>query len=424
MSVIPPLASPAGLAGDPAVLRGMTQRRVGPGRRDLFRMAGLSALGLALAACGVEGKKAAPPQQSDVEKYWSDKQQNGRVDFASWPLYMDPKRPELKQFTERTGITVNYREVIQETGSWFAKIQPQLAANQPIGYDLMVITNGIQFTQLVQLGYLVPLDHSKLPNFAKNAGEAYKRQAFDPGNVYSVPYASGITGIAYNPKYVDEPPTSIADLWNPKYKGKVGMLADTQEIGNFALLLLGVEPEKSTPADWERAAAKLREQRDSGIVRKYYEQNFIDPLGKGDIWLCQAWSGDIFQKNLSDGTDLRFVIPEEGGTIWTDNMVIPKTAANPVDAIMLMDFFYEPEIAASLTEYINYITPVPAAQEIIRRHAAEAKGERKKELEAIAESPLIFPSQEDYAKLHNYRDFKDANEQKQYDSIFQAITTA
>jgi len=319
---------------------------------------------------------------------------------------------------------VNYKEVIQETGSWFAKIQPQLAANQSIGYDLMVITNGIQFTQLVQLGYLVPLDHSKLPNFAKNAGEAYKRQAFDPGNVYSIPYASGITGIAYNPKYVDEPPKSIADLWNPKYKGKVGMLADTQEIGNFGLLLIGVEPEKSTPADWERAAAKLREQRDSGIVRKYYEQNFIDPLGKGDIWLCQAWSGDIFQKNLSDGTDLRFVIPEEGGTIWTDNLVIPKTAANPVDAITLMDFFYEPEIAASLAEYINYITPVPAAQDVIRRHAAEAKGDRRKELEAIADSPLIFPSEEDYARLHSYRSFANAAEQKQYDTIFQAITTA
>ncbi|GGM84820.1 ABC transporter substrate-binding protein [Thermopolyspora flexuosa] len=424
MSAIPPLASPAGLAGDPAALRGMTRRRVGPGRRDVFRMAGLSALGLALAACGVEGKKAAPPQQSDVEKYWSGKTKNGHVDFASWPLYMDPKLPELKQFTERTGITVNYKEVIQETGSWFAKIQPQLAANQSIGYDLMVITNGIQFTQLVQLGYLVPLDHSKLPNFAKNAGEAYKRQAFDPGNVYSIPYASGITGIAYNPKYVDEPPKSIADLWNPKYKGKVGMLADTQEIGNFGLLLIGVEPEKSTPADWERAAAKLREQRDSGIVRKYYEQNFIDPLGKGDIWLCQAWSGDIFQKNLSDGTDLRFVIPEEGGTIWTDNLVIPKTAANPVDAITLMDFFYEPEIAASLAEYINYITPVPAAQDVIRRHAAEAKGDRRKELEAIADSPLIFPSEEDYARLHSYRSFANAAEQKQYDTIFQAITTA
>jgi len=420
MSVTPP----SGPRRDPALLRGMTRRRLAPGRRDLFRLAGLSAAGLALAACGVEGRKAAPPQQSDVEKYWSGKTKNGRVDFANWPFYMDPKRPELKRFTERTGITVNYKEVIQDNAAWFAKIQPQLAAGQPIGYDLMVVTNGIQFTQLVQLGYLVPLDHAKLPNFAKNAAESYKREAFDPGNVYSVPYASGITGIAYNPKYIDTPPTSYAALWDPRYKGKVGMMSDAQEIGNLAMLLLGVEPEKSTPADWERAAAKLREQRDAGIVRKYYDQNFIDPLGKGDIWICQAWSGDIFQKNVSDGTDLKFVIPDEGATIWTDNMVIPKTAANPVDAITLMDFFYEPEIAATLAEYINYITPVPAAQDIIKAHAAEAKGEDKELLEALATSPLVFPSEADYAKLHTYRSFKDADEQKQYESIFQAITTA
>ncbi len=416
MSVTPPR--------DPALLRGMTGRRVSPGRRDVFRLAGLSAAGLALAACGVQGQKAAPPQQSDVEKYWSGKTKNGHVDFANWPLYMDPKRPELKLFTEKTGTTVTYKEVIQDNSSWFAKIQPLLAAGQSIEYDLMVVTNGIQFTQLVQLGYLVPLDHSKLPNFAANAGEAYKREPFDPGNVHSIPWASGITGIAYNPKYIDTPPTSFSALWDPKYKGKIGMMSDAQEIGNFAMMLLGVEPEKSTPADWEKAAEKLREQRDSGIVRKYYDQNFIDPLGKGDIWMCQAWSGDIFQKNVSDGTDLKFVIPEEGATIWTDNMMIPKTAANPVDAITLMDFFYDPEVAATLAEYINYITPVPAAQDIIKSHAAEAKGDDKKLLESVSTSPLVFPSEADYSRLHTYRPFKDAAEQKQYEQIFQTITTA
>ncbi|WP_306291754.1 spermidine/putrescine ABC transporter substrate-binding protein [Microbispora sp. GKU 823] len=339
----------------------MTQRRLG--RRDAFRLAGLSAAGLALAACGVQGKGKARPTssaqvQSEVEKYWSGKAKNGHVDFANWPLYMDPKKPELKEFTKRTGITVTYKEVIQETAGWYAKIQPQLAAGQSIDYDLMVFTNSVQLTQLIKLGYLVPLDHDRLPNFTKNVGARYTQEAFDPGNVYTVPWASGMTGIAYNPKYIDTPPTSYSALWDPKYKGKVGMMSDSQEIANFAMFALGIDPDKSTPADWEKAAAKLTEQRDSGIVRKYYDQSYIDPLAKGDIWICQAWSGDIFQKNLSDGTDLKFVIPQEGATIWTDNFMIPKTAANPVDAITLIDFFYEPAIAGSLAEYINYVTPV------------------------------------------------------------------
>ncbi|WP_432931271.1 polyamine ABC transporter substrate-binding protein [Microbispora sp. CA-135349] len=412
---------------DPAFLRGMTQRRLG--RRDAFRLAGLSAAGLALAACGVQGKGTAKPTssaqaQSEVEKFWSGKAKNGHVDFASWPLYMDPKQPELKQFTQQTGITVNYKEVILEMPSWFAKIQPQLAAGQSIDYDLMIVTNGLHFEQLVQLGYLAPLDHSKLPNFAANAAEQYKHESYDPGNVYSVPWASGMTGIAYNPKYVDTPPTSIADLWNPKYKGKVGMMSDSQEIANFGLFAIGADPDKSTEADWEKAAAKLQEQRDGGIVRKYYDQAYMDPLAKGDIWLTMAWSGDVFQKNVSDGTDLKFVVPQEGGTIWTDNMTIPKTATNPVDAIMLMDFFYGPSVAAHLAEYINYVTPVPAAKDVIAADAAKASGDRKKLLEEVASSPLVFPSEQDTARLRNYVSFKTPQEQKKFESIFQAITTS
>jgi spermidine/putrescine transport system substrate-binding protein len=413
---------------DIAFLRGLTSGR-SLGRREALRLTGLSAAGLVLAACGVQGKGAAKPStsaqaQSEAEKFWAGKVKNGRADFANWPLYMDPKKPELKQFTEQTGISVTYKEVIQDNASWFAKIQPQLAAGQSIGYDLMVITNGIQFSQLVALGYLAPLDHGKLPNFAKNAGERYKKEAFDPGNVYSVPWASGMTGIAYNPKYIDTPPTSFSALWDPKYKGKVGMMSDAQEIGNLGMFASGIDPEKSTPADWEKAAAKLKEQRDAGIVRKYYDQSYVDPLGKGDIWICQAWSGDIFQKNVSDGTDLKFVIPDEGGTMWTDNLVIPKTAANPVDAIMLMDFFYDPQVAGRLAEYINYVTPVPAAKDVIMADAAKATGDEKKLLEQVSTSPLVFPTEADYAKLRTYRVFKDTAEAKQYETIFQKITTS
>jgi spermidine/putrescine transport system substrate-binding protein len=408
-----------------AALRGMTQRRLG--RRDVLRAGGLSAAALALAACGVKGKASATasPAADAVEKFWAGKTKNGHVYFANWPLYMDPKKPELAKFTQQTGIQVTYQEVIQDNAEWFAKIQPQLAAGRGIGFDLMVVTDGVQFTELVELQYLAPLDHTKLTNFEANAGAKYKKETFDNGNVYSIPWASGATGIAYDPDKVSTPPTKIADLWDPRYKGKVGMMSDTQEIGNFAMLLLGIDPEKSTKADWQKAADKLKQQRDAGIVRKYYDQGYIDDLGKGNINVCMAWSGDIFQKNLSDGTNLKFVVPEEGGNLWTDNMMIPTTAANPIDAITLMDFFYDPKIAASLAEYINYITPVPGAQKIIQADAAAATAKEDKDtLNQVATSPLVFPSDADYDKLHYYRSFKTTAERNEYQSILNPVVTS
>jgi spermidine/putrescine transport system substrate-binding protein len=183
------------MSTNPAFLRGMTSSR-----RDALRLFGLAGAGLGLAACGVKGQKTAPPKQNDVQKYWAGKTKNGHLNFANWTLYMDKARTPLKDFTAQTGINVTYREVISDDPQWFGKIAPQLQAGQSIGYDLMVVTNGVELTKLVSLGYLVPLDHSKMPNFTKNAGAAYKKESFDPGNVYSVPYATGLTGIAYDPK--------------------------------------------------------------------------------------------------------------------------------------------------------------------------------------------------------------------------------
>jgi spermidine/putrescine transport system substrate-binding protein len=390
-------------------------------RRDALRLFGLAGAGLGLAACGVKGQKAAPPKQNDVQKYWAGKTKHGHVNFANWPLYMDKGRTPLKAFTQATGVTVTYREVIQDDPQWFGKIAPQLQAGQSIGYDLMVVTNGLEFTKLVELGYLIPLDHSKLPNFTKNADPVYTKESFDPGNVYSIPYATGITGIAYDPTKTKREITSMQDLWDPAFKGKVGMMSDGQEIGNFGMFALGIDPEKSTPEDWKKAGAKLQEQKDKGIVRKYYEQDYIDALTRGDVWLTMAWSGDIFQQNLSEKSNLKFVIPKEGATIWTDNLMIPKTAENPVDALMLMDYLYQPPTAAKLAEIINYVTPVPSAKDVITADAAKATGADQKSLQAIAASPLVFPSEADYAKLRHYRSLTPATE-KEYNPVFQHIT--
>jgi len=406
---------------DPALLRGLSGRRID--RRDIFKIAGLGAAVSAAAACGVKGAATGSASQApnQVEKFWAGKSAGSSISFANWPLYMDPSHPELKKFTAQTGVPVTYKEVINDDPTWFAKIQPQLAAKQSIGYDLMVITNGVEFQECIELGFYAPLDHSKMPNYTANAAPKYTTEAYDKGNVYSVPWTSGITGIGYNPKYVKNAPTSMKDLADLAYKGKVGMFSDTQELANFGLLAAGIDPGKSTKADWQKAADKLKQQKDAGIVRKYYDQSYVDALGSGEVWITQAWSGDILQKNASDGTNFQFVIPQEGGTIWTDNFAIPITAKSPLDAISMIDFFYKVDIAASLAEYINYVCPVPAAQAQIKADAAKLSGDDKTAMEAIADSPLVFPQAADYAKLHYYREFKTVAEQQAFQKVFEPI---
>jgi spermidine/putrescine transport system substrate-binding protein len=197
------------------------------------------------------------------------------------------------------------------------------------------------------------------------------------------------------------------------------MFADNADLPNLALLGMGVECETSTPDDWEKAADILKKQRP--LVRKYYEQDYIGPLSKGDIWISMAWSGDIFQANLSDpDLNLQYVVPDEGGVIWTDNMCIPIHSTAPVDALKLIDFYYDPAHAAMLTEWVNYITPVPACKDVIEQDAAEAKGEDKTFLQDVAESPLVFPTDAMTAKVHDYR-VLNAEEEKQWNAIFEPI---
>jgi spermidine/putrescine transport system substrate-binding protein len=248
---------------------------------------------------------------------------------------------------------------------------------------------------------------------------------FDPGNKFTIPWQSGFTGIGYNPALTKREITSFADLFDPAFKGKVGMFSENQDTGNMALLGIGVKPEKSTPADWQKAADKLKQQRDQGIVRKYYDQSYIDALSKGETAISMAWSGDIFQANLSAGNNnLKFVIPNEGGVIWTDNMCIPLGASHPLDAITYMNWVYQPRIAATMAEYIEYITPVPGAQDFIKQDAAAATAPADKaSLLELSTDPAIFPTQDILAKTSYYR-VLNAAETTQWNDIFNAVIIA
>ena len=389
-------------------------------RRDLLRYAGAGAgaAGLAafLAACGVSGTKGSGG--SSASSIWDTAKKEGELNFGNWPLYIDKARrngetvyPTLEDFTKATGIQVNYKTDISENETFFGKIRPSLAAGQDTGYDLIVITNGPTLDKLIRLDYLIPLDHSYLETFEANAADAYKDPTYDPGNKYTVPWQSGITGIGYNPKLTGREITSFKDLFDPKFKGKVGMFGDTLDLPNFAMVGLGIDPETSTPDDWKQAADELVKQREDGLVRKYYQQNYTQDLQSGDTWLTMAWSGDVFQLQSSGSPELKFVVPDEGGVLWTDNMCIPAEAAHPVDAITMMDFVYDPKIAAQIADWVWYITPVPAAQDIIRNDLKDP---------AVADSPLVFPTEEMYSKLHRYRTL-ESEEEEEWNSIFQPV---
>jgi len=418
---------------DPSLLRGLTQSR--HGRRDVLRLVGMGAgaagAGSLLSACGVSGPApqagSSPSNAKGVADaaaaYWKNKKQTGQVNWASWPLYIDTagkgNHPSINQFEKQTGIKVDYSEVIQDDASFFATIRPTLEAGQYTGYDTAVITNyGPYLIELKALGYLVPLDQSRLVNFKKYAGAKFRNPDYDPGNTYTIPWQAGFTGLAYNPAKTGQPITGWHDLLNPKFKGKIGMLADANELGNAAMFALGIDAVHSTPADWKRAAAWLEKVKPN--VRQYYSQNYVSALANGDIWIAQAWSGDIFQSNLS-GSKLKFVIPKEGALLWTDNFLILKGAQNPVDAMMLMDYYYQPVKAAEVAEWVNYITPVPSAQPLVLKDAAAAKKPAdKKYLEQVAHSYAVFPTEKTYNQVSTGRTLS-LDEIQTWNGIFDPI---
>jgi spermidine/putrescine transport system substrate-binding protein len=407
---------------DPALLRGMMMPRIS--RRAALRGAGILSASAVLAACGVEG--TSEEQQPQAPSFWASQTKAGVLNFANWPLYMDQEKkggkavyPSLQDFTKETGIKVNYKEVIEDNDSFLAKITPSLRAGQDTGWDLIVITNGGPLEKLIRQNFLIELDHSKLPNFAKNASPTVKNPSYDPGNKFSLAWQSGLVGLAYNPKLTKREITSWQDLKDPAFKGKITMFGDDTDFATSVLIMLGIDPAKSTEEDWRRAAEEAKKLRPQ--LRDFVDNSgMVDAMSSGNAWIAQAYSGDVYQLNNSGSPDIKFVIPKEGATYWTDNMAIPKGAKHPLDAITYMDYVYRPEVAAKLTEYIAYITPVPGTKDLLQADAAKAEGEDKAYLEDLVTNPLVFPTEADLANTKRYRSLT-VEEEQVWDSIFQPI---
>jgi spermidine/putrescine transport system substrate-binding protein len=383
-------------------------------RRELLRRAGrgsmyLGAMAL-LAACGVEAQRGTGggPEPLPPEA--------GELVMANWPLYIDKKgpiSPTIESFQDQFGVEMTYNVVINDNEEFFGTIREPLAAGQSTGYDIIVVSDWL-IEKMARLGYLEQIHHDRLPNFQANAREKFKDPGYDPGNSYSIPWAAGITGIGYDISLTGRELTSIQDLFDPKFAGRVGMFLEMRDTFNFAMLALGIDPTEPSIEDAQKAQQLLLDHRDN--FRGFYGNDYADQLAVGSLVVSMAWSGDVFALQLSN-PNLRFILPEEGGTRWTDNMAIPAGAEHPTDAHNFMNFVYEPRIAANICEWVWYEPPADV-QPIIQEDAADGK---PKYLVKLADSELVFPSEEVEQRTHPYP-LLDPEEEQVWNDLFQEVT--
>jgi len=333
-----------------------------------------------LAACGGGGNggEAGGGEVKDV------------LNFANWDLYIDTEKPTtLDKFTEQTGIKVNYYVEIDDNDTYFAKQQGLLSQGQGIGRDIFVFTDNSRFPGLlVDEGYVQKLDKDLIPNIS-HLVDAQASPSFDPNRDYSLPWFSGMTGIAWNTKVVDEV-TSMDQFFNdPKLKNKATMLTELADSVGLTMLANGDDPSQVTDETFDRALETIKGAVDSGQIQDFLGQAYQAPLARGELAAAIAWSGDVIQL-LSDNPHLRWGIPDSGGMIWTDNMFIPTGGSVPT-ASTYMNFVYEPVIAAQLAVGAGYISSVKGVSEEAAKLDRDA-----------ASNPLLFPDEETLSQTHQY----------------------
>jgi spermidine/putrescine transport system substrate-binding protein len=369
-------------------------------RRQLLERAALGGAVLTipgfLAACGGDddggGSTAAGSDElADVLR------------FANWPLYIDidektKKRPTLEEFTQKTGIKVNYFEEINDNAEYFAKVQGPLSQGRGIDRDIFVFTDNSRFPGLlIEQGWVQKLDKELIPNFS-NLIDAQASPPFDPQREYSLPWQSGMTGIAWN-EALTGPVESIEQLFeDTKLKGKVSMLMEQADSVGLVMLANGDDPSKVTDETYQRAIDRVQAAVDSGQVVRFTGNDFAQPLTQGQLAAAVAWSGDMIQL-LADNPKLKWAVPKDGGMIWTDNMFIP-TGGNVPTASTYMNFVYDPAVAAKIAAYVNYVTPVKGAREELEKSDPDT-----------AQNTLIFPDDELLSQLHQYDSSALANDE-------------
>ncbi len=393
---------------DPALVRGLLTRRT--------LMQGTGAVGLAavLAACGAKGTNTNAGGSASAKPTWPDKSDSDKVvNWSNWQAYIDvddktSTHPTLDAFTKKTGIKVNYTEDVNDNDEFFAKIQPQLSASQDTGRDTFCLTDWMA-SKLIRLGWVQPLDKANIPN-AANLVETLVNVQFDKGRVYSLPWQSGFTGIAYNPKATNGKTVDSVDqlLTDPSLKGKVTLLTEMRDTVGLTLLDIGKDPANFTDDDFNAAMDKLQKAKDAGQLKGFTGNDYTKGLSSGDIAACMAWTGDVVQLK-ADNPDLGYVLPASGHMQWSDNFLIPNAAQHKKNAEILINYYYDPAVMALVEDYVNYIPPVKGTKEALL--ASDP---------STANNQLIFPSDATLAQSHVFMGLSEDQETK-YNKAFQAL---
>ncbi|MEY4499079.1 MAG: hypothetical protein RL319_67 [Actinomycetota bacterium] len=367
-------------------------------RRTALAGAGVGAMAVALSACAPGGTTntalTAAKDLSDSEK---------TLIWHNWSLYMDEdedgKYPTLQKFTEKTGINVTYKIEIDDNDTYFSKVQKQLAKGQDIGADVSCPTEWMA-ARWIQAGYTQKFDSANIPN-KSNLAPAYLGAAHDPNRDFSMPYQGILAGITYNKAEFKkatgkDAPTSLEDLWDPALKGRVGVLSEMRDTIGLILLAQGIDikSESSLTEDaFMNAIDFFSGKVADGQIARIKGNSYSEDLENGDTIAAIAWSGDTVQLNLSAETEkYGFFIPESGTTISADTFVVPMGATHKRNVEELINYYYDPAVAAELAAWVNYVTPVVGAKE-----------EAIKIDPALAENQLIFPSEEFLKNTHQFR---------------------
>ncbi|MEW2248791.1 spermidine/putrescine ABC transporter substrate-binding protein [Streptomyces sp. NPDC006975] len=366
-------------------------------RRSLLRTLGGTAVLGALAGCGVPAAYVPPGDRAAADTSAHDK----RLTWSNWPLYIDTdddhpsRRPTLEAFEKQSGIAVDYVEEINDNDEFFGKISPALMNHQPTGRDLVVISDWM-CARFVRLGWVQELDAARMPHVERHLDPLLRSPAFDPGRRFTVPWQSGITGIAYNRRKLGREIRHVSDLWADDLRGRVTLLSGLDEA--FALLMLGngVDITRWTADDFHRVCDQVEAQVRRGQIRRFTGNDYTKDLVGGDVLACQAYSGDVVQLR-ADNPDIEFVVPEEGAELWAESLMVPDLARHKANAERLIDHYYRPEVAAELAAWVTYVCPVPAAQEVL---ASSSDADTA----ALADDPLIFPDAAMRRRLATARD--------------------
>ncbi len=355
-----------------------------------------------LAACGSDKAGPANPPEAPTD---DGSPADGRLRISNWPLYM--AEGFVGAFQTATGLTVDYKENFNDNEEWFAKNKEPLSRKQDIGADL-VVPSQFMAARLMGLGWLNPISDKRWTRQKDLRSDLLDAKA-DPGRKYTAPYMSGMVGIAYNRAATGRDITTIDDMWDPAFKGKVSLLSDTQDGLGMFMLSQGHSPEDPTPETVQKAVDLIKEQKDKGQIRRFTGNDYADDLAAGNIVVAQAYSGDVVQLQ-KDNPDLQFVIPESGSSTFVDTMVIPYTTQNQKAAEEWINYIYDRANYAKLIAATRFVPVLSDMTDALNKVDPE-----------LASNPLINPPKKTLDQLKSWAALTDEQTQE-FNKAYASVT--